>query len=148
MKRERESDDESDDQGGISKSRTSTEEYGMYNPGYSFVRPPVVQTKPSTKRTRAGDGNSTANKVPVKYEPEPERFRELSIKAEHDAGLCGLESGVGPSRRNNLTDVQTPRHNNTTTSMPLPSMADEIIFATSPLLCLYKTCKDCDFACI
>ncbi|OAF58942.1 hypothetical protein VC83_06073 [Pseudogymnoascus destructans] len=112
MKRERDSDGESDDQGGISRSRTSTEDYGMYNPGYSFVRLHVVQTKPSTKRTRVGHGDTTTANGPLKPEPEFERFRELSLKADPDADLYGIELGVGLSRHNNLPDVQTLRQNN------------------------------------
>ncbi|OBT71766.1 hypothetical protein VF21_09404 [Pseudogymnoascus sp. 05NY08] len=119
MKREHESDEESDGQGDISRTRTSSEEYRMYNPGYSFVRQPVVQTKPSTKRPRVGDGNTaTAANGPLRSEPEPKKSRALGIKAEPEEDLYGLEPGSGPSSRSssNVRDIQTPRH----ISLPRP----------------------------
>ncbi|KFZ12294.1 hypothetical protein V501_04298 [Pseudogymnoascus sp. VKM F-4519 (FW-2642)] len=117
MKRERarESDEESDDQGGISRSRTSTEEYGMHNPGYSFVRPPVVQTKPSTKLPRVGDGNATTDDGPLKSGPEPKKPRVPSIKSEpQEQDRYGIGPRIEPSRRSssNISLVQHPPENN------------------------------------
>lgn len=100
MKRERHSDsEEANGQGNNSRSRASTEEFGIYNPGYSFARPSVAQSKPSPKRPRVGDGKTTTDNRPVKSGPEPERFRVLSIKTEPVEDLYGLEPEIGPSRR-------------------------------------------------
>lgn len=116
MKRERDSDSESaSGQETDFRTRTSTEEYGMYNPGYSFVRPPpVVQSKPSSKRLRAENSNSATATGPLRSEPEPKNVREPSIKPEpQEQDRYGLGPGIGPSRRSssNISDIQTPRHN-------------------------------------
>ncbi|KFY40855.1 hypothetical protein V495_05219 [Pseudogymnoascus sp. VKM F-4514 (FW-929)] len=114
MKRERESDDEASAPSNDARTGPFSKGYSIFNPGYSFARPPGVQTKPSIKRPRVDDNNPTTHNALVKSEPEPkpERLRELSIQ-EDEEDLYGLEPGIGPSRHRNSTlpSVQTPsRH--------------------------------------
>ncbi|KFX96862.1 hypothetical protein V490_03093 [Pseudogymnoascus sp. VKM F-3557] len=114
MKRERESDDEASAPSNDARTGPFSKGYSISNPGYSFARPPGVQTKPSIKRPRVDDSNATTHNSLVKSEPEPEpeRLRELSIQ-EDEEDLYGLEPGIGPSRHRNSTlpSVQTPsRH--------------------------------------
>lgn len=115
MKRERESDgEEASGQSNNTGSGAFSTGYGIFNPGYSFVRPPGVQSKPTTKRSRVGDGSNTTYHGPVKFEPRPKEARVLGIKAEpQEEDLYGLEPGIGPSRRSssNMRDIQTPKHN-------------------------------------
>lgn len=114
MKRER--DRESDGNANGQRNNTGSSAffigYGVFSPGCSFARPPGLQNKPNAKRPRVSDRNTTTGEAPLKLEPEPERFRELSIKGEPGEDLHGLEPGVGPLRRNNLSDTETPTQGN------------------------------------
>lgn len=122
MKRERLSDSEesnAQDNNSIS-SADATAQHGIYNPGYSFVRPAVVQSNPITKRPRVGGSNSTIGNSSLKSEPKPRKSNDASVKKEPEQGdLYGLEPGVGPSRRSssNVRDIQTPKRKRCTTLM-------------------------------
>ncbi|KFY21239.1 hypothetical protein V491_03050 [Pseudogymnoascus sp. VKM F-3775] len=110
--RERESNDEANGQRSSAGSGAFFTGYGVFNPGYSFARPPELQNKPSTKRPRIGKGNATSDYISLKPEPESGRFRELSIKEEPGEDLYGLEPGAGRLRRINLPVTETPIQGN------------------------------------
>ncbi|OBT63118.1 hypothetical protein VE03_07464 [Pseudogymnoascus sp. 23342-1-I1] len=77
MKRDRVSDSEESDvpDNASITSADATAQYGIYNPGYSFVRPAVVQNKPITKRPRVDDNKSTPGNSSLNSEPKPKNSR-------------------------------------------------------------------------
>lgn len=108
MKRERDSDSDE-----ARSSADATAQYGIYNLGHSFVRPPVVQNKPNTKRPRVGDGHTTTNDVPVKSEPDPERFSSESSALRRNLRRAFMDLNLGSGRRD-ATPCGKFKHRTTT----------------------------------